>query len=141
MSGKCLCGEVSFEIKGKVPNLYQCHCSLCRKATGSSANAATLINKDDLIWLSGRNAVKSYEDKTGFRSSFCEKCGCPVPNVVKNTDVYWLPAGLLDNVSGIQVVAHILTGSKAEWDIIPDDIVQYENMPSVDELMKVLNQA
>ena len=141
MSGKCLCGEVSFEIKGKVPNLYQCHCSLCRKATGSSANAATLINKDDLIWLSGRNAVKSYEDQTGFRSSFCEKCGCPVPNVVKNTDVYWLPAGLLDNVSGIQVVAHILTGSKAEWDIIPDDIVQYENMPSVDELMKVLNQA
>jgi hypothetical protein len=37
MKGECLCGDVEFEIKGDLPNLYQCHCSLCRKVTGSSA--------------------------------------------------------------------------------------------------------
>lgn len=140
MIGKCLCGEVSFEIKGVLPNLYQCHCSLCRKATGSSANAATLINKNNLIWLSGHNSVKSYEEPAGFRSNFCEQCGSPVPNVVKNTDAYWIPAGLLDNVSGIQIVAHILTDSKAEWDVIYGDAVQYKKMPALEELMKVLNK-
>ena len=40
MKGACLCGKVRFEILGEVPNLYQCHCSECRKATGTSANAA-----------------------------------------------------------------------------------------------------
>lgn len=141
MIGKCLCGEVLFEIKGKLPNLYQCHCSLCRKATGSSANAATLINKNNLVWISGRDGVKSYEEAAGFRSNFCKQCGCPVPNVVKGADVYWIPAGLLDDDSGIKVVAHILTGSKAEWDTISDDVVQYKGMPAVEELMGVLNQS
>lgn len=141
MRGKCLCGETSFEIKGVLPNLYQCHCSLCRKVTGSSANAATLINKNNLIWLSGCNSVKSYEEPTGFRSNFCAQCGSPVPNVVKGTDVYWIPAGLLDDDSRIKVVAHILTGSKAEWDNISDDVVQYKGMPAVEELMDVLKQS
>ncbi|PRY63410.1 hypothetical protein B0H98_1085 [Vreelandella songnenensis] len=44
MTGECLCGEVKFEIDGKLPNLYQCHCSLCRKTTGSTANAATFVS-------------------------------------------------------------------------------------------------
>ena len=43
MIGKCLCGEVQFEILGDLPNLYQCHCSLCRKVSGSSSNSAMLI--------------------------------------------------------------------------------------------------
>ena len=30
MQGKCLCGGVRFTLSGEIPNLYQCHCSLCR---------------------------------------------------------------------------------------------------------------
>jgi len=45
MIGKCLCGEIQFEIKGELPHLYQCHCLLCRKQGGSSANAATFIHE------------------------------------------------------------------------------------------------
>ncbi|WP_458358993.1 GFA family protein, partial [Vibrio parahaemolyticus] len=29
MKGNCLCGEVSFELSGELPPIYQCHCSLC----------------------------------------------------------------------------------------------------------------
>jgi len=29
MRGKCLCGAIRFELNGVIPNLYQCHCSLC----------------------------------------------------------------------------------------------------------------
>lgn len=42
MKGECLFGSVKFEIDEEIRNLYQCHCSLCRKATGAAANAATL---------------------------------------------------------------------------------------------------
>ncbi|MGL1066984.1 GFA family protein, partial [Vibrio vulnificus] len=30
LKGNCLCGEVSFELSGELPPIYQCHCSLCR---------------------------------------------------------------------------------------------------------------
>ena len=43
MQGKCLCGQVAFEILGAVPKLYQCHCSLCRKQGGSTSNTATIV--------------------------------------------------------------------------------------------------
>ncbi|PSF15386.1 hypothetical protein C7H10_00470 [Marinobacter shengliensis] len=29
--------SLQFEIDGEIPNLYQCHCSRCRKATGAAA--------------------------------------------------------------------------------------------------------
>jgi len=32
MPGKYLCEEVAFELTGTLPNIYQCHCSLCRNA-------------------------------------------------------------------------------------------------------------
>lgn len=44
VKGECLCAEVKFEVDGELPDLYQCHCSLCRKATGSTANAATFVD-------------------------------------------------------------------------------------------------
>ena len=79
MKGECLCGSVSFEIEGDLPNLYQCHCSLCRKATGSSANAATLVNEEHFRWLSGQSEIRSFQKPTGYRSDFCSVCGSPVP--------------------------------------------------------------
>ena len=34
--GSCLCGSIQFELKGGVEDPIYCHCSLCRKASGSA---------------------------------------------------------------------------------------------------------
>ena len=65
MRGKCLCGAVLFELSGVIPNLYQCHCSLCRKVTGSSANAALKIDLSQLAWSRGEDLVQEYESDSG----------------------------------------------------------------------------
>jgi hypothetical protein len=140
MIGKCLCGEVQFEIFGGIPNLYQCHCSLCRKVTGSSANAATFIDHENYEWLSGQENVRSYVKETGFRSDFCATCGCPVPNVLRSTDKYWIPAGLLEDSEGVEVTEHIYTNSKAQWDIIGGHCTEHEGMPSLSSLSKALQR-
>ena len=41
-SGTCLCGAVRFEISGSFERFYLCHCSRCRKGSGS-AHAANLF--------------------------------------------------------------------------------------------------
>ncbi len=115
MIGKCLCGDVAFEIKGELPNLYQCHCSLCRKLTGSTANAATFVDEQHFHWVSGQSGIRSFQKTTGYRSDFCSVCGSPVPNKLRDTDLMWVPAGLLEGGAASQVAVHLHLASSALW--------------------------
>ncbi|WP_019530479.1 GFA family protein [Dasania marina] len=140
MIGKCLCGDVQFEIEGEIPNLLQCHCSLCRKQSGSSANASTFVHESKFTWTSGQNNVSHYKKDTGFSSSFCAKCGSPVPNQLGSTDKYWVPAGLLENEEDLEIVVHIYTQSKASWEEIPSSGKHFEEMPDIELLNKALQR-
>ncbi|HDZ45593.1 hypothetical protein LCGC14_0097060 [marine sediment metagenome] len=115
MRGECLCGGVAFEIEGELPNLYQCHCSLCRKATGSAANAATFVDEQSFRWMSGQSNIRSFQKPTGYRSDFCSVCGSPVPNKLRDTDLIWVPAGLLDGATFSQISVHLHLSSAATW--------------------------
>jgi len=134
MIGQCLCEGVQFQVDGDTPNFYQCHCSMCRKATGSSANAATFVHESAFSWLQGQALVRSFKKDSGYRADFCSVCGSPVPNQLRGTDKYWIPAGLLDGFDGSVVVVHLHTASKAEWDQIAGEGQHYDEMPSLDEL-------
>jgi hypothetical protein len=142
MQGKCLCGAIQFELEGDVPNLYQCHCSLCRKVTGSSANAAFRIAADQFKWISGSGQIREFITESGFKSHFCETCGSPVPNLTSNDDAYWIPAGLLEETAALELVAHLYLGSKASWDVIADVGEHFAEMPdaaALDRLLQPVN--
>ena len=139
MRGLCLCGEIEFEISGKVPNLYQCHCSLCRRQGGSLSNAATIIDALALHWICGRSSVASWTKSTGFRSDFCSKCGSPVPNPLRDKPYYWIPAGLLESPETLTIAVHLFVGSRASWDLTPLTGKAYDTMPTLSKLTSLLN--
>jgi len=125
-SGSCLCGTVTFELQGKVTDIYQCHCSRCRRALGSSGISVCLSSGQDFRWSSGEDRIQIFTTPTGYRSSFCGTCGSHVPDPNPDKTTYWVPAGLLDQQDpGIQVGAHVFVESKAAWDVIGDAGVQY----------------
>ena len=138
MIGKCICGEIQFELKGTIPNLYQCHCKLCQKQGGSASNTSTIIAINQFVWLSGEDKITFYKKDTGFSSNFCSSCGSPVPNKLRDSGFQWIPAGLFEKEIGLTVVAHIYTDSKASWDKIPANGVHYKTMPDLKELLTVL---
>jgi hypothetical protein len=47
ITGKCLCGKVRYEINGRLGPVVYCHCSMCRRATGSAfaTNASVRANE------------------------------------------------------------------------------------------------
>lgn len=141
MQGKCLCGAVRFEIVGQLPKLYQCHCSKCRKVSGSASNTAMIVKADQFQWHSGYKSISSYETPSGFKSEFCRQCGSPVPNKARNGNMYWVPVGLLEDPLDSEVVMHVYTGSKASWDnsLAVDTAAQYDEMPEFGELMQKLH--
>lgn len=141
MQGECLCGEVRFEIDGDLPNLYQCHCSLCRKVTGSSANAATLVRLADFRWVSGQDRISSFQKTTGYRSDFCSVCGSPVPNQLRNTDLVWVPAGLLEGDFESEISVHLHRSSSASWEREAGGCINLSAGPdSLDSLNKALQR-
>ncbi len=138
MQGKCLCGVIEFELSGDIPNLYQCHCSLCRKVTGSSANAAFRIAADQFAWKSDTDQVRKYVTETGFKSHFCGNCGSPLPNLTADDSAYWVPVGLLEAADRLKVVAHLYVTSRASWDEISEAGEHYDEMPDAETLDRLL---
>ncbi|MCL6416410.1 GFA family protein [Aestuariirhabdus sp. Z084] len=116
MKGECLCGSVQFSVNGELPNLYQCHCSLCRKTTGAASNAATLVDAKQFQWLSGQDGIASYSKPSGYRSDFCSHCGSPVPNMINEDQQVWLPVGLLQDSTEVAVNVHLHMASAARWE-------------------------
>ena len=139
MKGECLCGTVKFEVEEEIRNLYQCHCSLCRKATGAAANAATFVQVSAFRWVSGESEIRSYKKPSGFRSDFCLVCGSPVPNSLSGSGMVWIPAGLLNELDTSRISVHLHTKSAAPWERESDECVRLDGGPdSLESLNKLL---
>ena len=124
--GSCLCGGVRFEIDGKVSGIGQCHCSLCRKASGATSNAMLLTARRSFRWVEGEDLAATFQLSTGFRVTFCRTCGSPIPRSHPSGKLMAVPAGMLDDDPGTRVAQHIFVASKADWDEIAGDAPQYD---------------
>ncbi|CDG54837.1 MULTISPECIES: GFA family protein [Halomonadaceae] len=141
MKGECLCGEIKFEIEGELPNFYQCHCSLCRKATGSASNTATFVKADSFRWHSGQSKISTFQKPTGYRNDFCSVCGSLVPNQLRDTELVWVPAGLLNDETVSQISIHLHLSSSASWASESDGCVRLDGGPdSFESLNQVLQK-
>lgn len=126
MNGSCLCGACTFELKGKISAVGKCHCSKCRKVSGTGSNAVHWARPDNLLWLTGEDNIKSFVRPDGWGTSFCQTCGSPVPNMPADESMWFVPAGLMDEDAGVGVRGHIWTSGKPSWDVIGDDAPQFE---------------
>lgn len=140
MKGKCLCGKVVFEVTGKFSNLYQCHCVLCQKATGTSSCSSMITDINNVKWLNGKEQIKSFTKENGFRTDFCSVCGSPVPNKMNVGEYMWIPAGILEGDIESKIVSHIFTESKPSWDEESNDCKSLLSGPdNIEVFMSELN--
>lgn len=126
--GTCLCGKVSFEITGKTSEIGQCHCSKCRKVSGTDGNAVLYAAARNFKWVNGEDEIRTYNvtAKSDWQSHFCPTCGSPAPHINKDKKFYFVPAGLLDDDPGHRGYGvHIYVDSKAPWVGITDEAPQY----------------
>lgn len=125
--GSCLCGTVSYELRGELGPVVQCHCSRCRKAQGSAYATNSPVKEADFHLLSGQESLRDFESSPGKFRTFCSRCGSPVySRALAKPGILRLRIGLLDTPLSVRPVAHIFASSHAEWDVIRDDLPQYE---------------
>lgn len=126
LEGKCLCGAVAFEIDGNVSQMEACHCSRCRKTSGSAFSTALLCAAKSFRWVRGEREITAFQLPSGFAHDFCSVCGSPTPTL-KPIDgkVVPIPAGSLESDPGTRIQWHAFVSSKATWDQILDDVQQF----------------
>jgi len=124
IDGSCLCGAVRFEIEGPPERMNICHCSMCRKVTGSAFGVFAHIRSLKFHWVSEVGTLVEYGSSPDHIRAFCSNCGSSVPNV--GTDYTCIPAGLLDSDPRVKPMLQIFTKSRAHWYDIPPDPPAYE---------------
>ena len=122
--GSCACGAVRFEID-KVRALTTCHCSICRKLSGSAFGTYAHVDADKFRFLAGEDMLAEYESTPGSIRKRCKVCGCNAPGKAPYLPTVSIPAGLLDDDPGLVIGGHIFVGSKAAWDEIAGDAPQF----------------
>ena len=130
-SGSCLCGSVRFEIKPPFSAFRYCHCSRCRKASGSAHAANVFVPQGQFGWLAGEASVNRFDlpGAKRFAVWFCSRCGTRVPHKVRERDDYLVPAGILDNDPVKRPENSIFWGSKAPWYLEPGEIPKFTEYP------------
>lgn len=129
MRGSCLCGKCVFEISGDTGPINKCHCTKCRKVSGTGSNAVFWIDPENVKWISGEEYVKSYAMPDAWESVFCRECGSPLPRFIPDEE--WIvPAGVMDQNPQVEIRAHIWVEKNPDWEIIGDDAPQFLQVPS-----------
>ncbi|MBN7775634.1 GFA family protein [Nitratireductor aquimarinus] len=128
--GSCQCGAVKFHISGPFESFFLCHCSRCRKDTGSAHAANLFSTVAKIIWLSGEDRIKTYRvPESRHEKSFCSECGSAVPGIQMDGALLVVPAGSLDTPVDIRPNAHICLSSRANWDDGLDEVSRLEGLP------------
>jgi hypothetical protein len=135
LHGKCLCEGVRFEIDAPLGPIIACHCSLCRRSTGSAFNPNASVPAERFRITSGQELVREFSGAQGMYRAFRSRCGSPLygrgdayPTIIR------VRLGTLDNTEGARPIAHIFTGSKADWFEIADDAEQFDEWPIPDPM-------
>jgi hypothetical protein len=131
LCGSCLCGGVTFEVTPPFSAFRYCHCSRCRKASGSAHAANAFVQKAQFKWRAGESLIKRYDHATAQRFAvwFCAQCGSRVPHAVRGREDMLIPAGLLDQAPAQKPENSIFWGSRAPWYVLPADMPCFNEYP------------
>jgi hypothetical protein len=125
LAGKCLCGAVHYAVADEFAYAANCHCSNCRRATGSAFKPFAGIARDKLRITAGDDNRTIFGDENGHDAR-CTVCGSFLYSIVRDGAYVHVAMGTLGDDPSIRPTAHIFVGSKAPWFTITDDLPQYE---------------
>ncbi len=131
MSGRCLCGQITYETTAEPALSGICHCRNCQRYTGSAFE--TLIGfPSDAVRVKGE--PKTYTD-TGDSGQpvyrrFCPNCGSGLmAEVAVMPGVTFVLAGTLDDPSAFKPTMELYCSSAQSWTKEPAERQRFDKMP------------
>jgi hypothetical protein len=125
-----MCGAVEYAVRDAFEYSLNCHCSQCRRATGSAFKPLAGIARPELDVTRGGDAIMTYGEGDDAHDIHCRICGSLLFSVVREGTYVHVPMGTLKDKPAIKPSMHIFVGSKAAWFDITDDLPQHDTFPN-----------
>lgn len=130
IKGSCLCGQIKFEIAGDVVMSRYCHCSNCRKFSGTAQAAWGLAQASEFTHSATSTNIGYFDTGTGSRRHFCLSCGSPLWFEPKDLPaLVGIALGAIDEGNPTPPEMHVWTQSSPAWEEIADALPQHLTHP------------
>ncbi|MEP4547392.1 MAG: GFA family protein [Saccharospirillum sp.] len=125
--GSCLCGAIKVELNGAIEDIIHCHCSLCRKNSGTAYATNGFINTSEFRVIDPENNLGAYSFKPGKNRHFCKVCASPIySSNADDPSRLRIRLGILDSDITERPVSHNFVSSKANWDNLNAELPEYD---------------
>lgn len=125
--GTCLCAAVALEVEGGIEAIIHCHCSKCRKASGTAFATNGFIQARGLRITRGEQSIRTYESAPGRRRHFCGICAAPLfSSNASDPSRLRLRLGILDSEIRERPISHNFVSSRASWEDLDATLPRYE---------------
>lgn len=112
-TGSCLCGAVKFEVDGPLRPVIACHCTQCRKQTGSFMHATSARDAD--LRLTSDRGLKWYRASHAAQRGFCGECGSVLFWKSDGSAETSFTAGSIDGATGLEIEGHIYCDDAGDY--------------------------
>lgn len=119
LTGRCLCGAVTYELAGDLIATAVCHCDHCQRQGGAAFSVNLIAHESQ---LTVRGELKTYietgenDDGEYVRRRFCPSCGSPiVSEIAQPPGLIAVKAGTLDDKSGVNPTVEAWCVDKQPW--------------------------
>lgn len=128
LRGSCLCGHMTYKVVDAFEYAMNCHCSQCRRSTGSAFKPLAGINASRFAIIGGEDDLLRFGDDQGH-DAHCRSCGSLLYSLVREKQYVHVAMGTLLDEPTIRPTMHIFVGSKAPWFEITDQLPQFAGLP------------
>lgn len=133
-TGQCLCGRIRFEFDSSPADVSVCHCSLCRRMTGTAFGVYVKVPAANLNLTDGGEQLNSYAVTDKLSMLSCRTCGSYTYATHSDyAEFAYVCLGSLDDGHDIRPGYHEFVGSKASWFEIHDELPQFEDWSPDDQ--------
>jgi hypothetical protein len=131
LAGESYCRAVRYAVADAFGYAANCHCSNCRRITGSAFKPFAGIACDKFDVVEGNDNLMLFGDEANH-NAHCQRCGSLLYSLVRDGAFVHVAMGTLVDAPSIRPTKHIFVGSKAPWFAITDDLPQYHGHAEAD---------
>ena len=117
LKGRCMCGEVRYEVSEPLLGALYCHCHRCQRRSGSAFSTTALTAPGSLRVVAGEENLRTWDPGDGgYLKSFCVLCGShPFTTNPEKPEVVAVRMGTLEGDPGVTLGAHQFCDDAAPW--------------------------
>ena len=122
LTGGCGCGAVRFEVTEPLLSASYCHCTRCRRRTGTASSANARARPGSVRVVAGEDGIGVWAPEGGFEKLFCRACGSALfSRDPDDPAVMGVRLGAFDGDPGVRPHWRQYVAYAAAWEPIPDD--------------------